>query len=246
MKKLVICLSILIILIIGVSILKDVIIKGAIESIVYISTGLKMEIKELKVSISKTFIHIKDIVVLNPDNFQDKMMLYIPEIYIDYDLSSIFKKKIRLNDVRIDIKEFTVIKAQDGKTNIDSIKDLKKKSDSSQKQKKSTSKSLNLQIDKLSLKIGKIIYKDYSKGEEPVISEYKINLDSSYKNLTNPRQIMRIIAAKAIINTAIGSFTDFSKFKEVPGDILGTGKDILEKTVDEIKGVLMFPFKEND
>lgn len=240
MKKIAVLLLILMLGVFAVSIGKDLIIKGAIESIVSIATGLRIDIGELKTSIVNSSIDIRDMTVLNPPRFEDKIMLYIPEIYIDYDLSALLKKEIHLKDVRIDLKQFTVIKDKRGETNLDHIKNLKKKGG---KTAKGGTGERPLQIDNLKLKIGKVIYKDYSLGEKPVITEYNINLDSRYRNVQNASEIMGIIVARALINTTIGTLSDFRKFKDTTAGTLETGKDILKRTADELKGILERPFK---
>jgi len=161
-------------------------------------------------------------------------MFSIPEIYIDYDLSALFRKKIHLKNVRINLKEFTIIKNQDGKRNIEYIKDLKKQGKPGKKQ-KSSSKSAKLQIDNLELKIGKVIYKVYSGEKDPHISEYKINIDARYKNLKSTNEIVTLIIAKAMMNTAIDTLLDFDKVKDIPLDTLESGKNILKN---------LLPFKE--
>jgi len=240
MKKIGIILIILIFLVVGLSLAKDAIIKASVENIVSLTTGLGLDIKELKVSLPKTFISVKNMLIINPDQFEDKIMLDMPEVYMDYDLPSLIRKKIHLYDLRIDVKEFTIIKQKDGKTNLDYVKSLKPKD---KKKKKDDSKAPALQIDNLHLKIGKIIHKDYSRGREPLVSEYDLNLDIRYKNLKSVDEIIKIITLKALVNTAIGKLTDFSQFRDIASDGLEGGKDILKKTVDELQNILKSPFE---
>ncbi len=246
MKKISIILLILIFTVVAISIAKDLIIKTSIEGIVSLATGLRMDIGTLRVSVTKTYIDIKDMVIFNPPHFNDKVMLKAPEVYIDYDLPAILKKKVHLNEVRIDLRELTIVKNRANKTNLDYVKDLKPKQGKAAEE-ASGEQGRRLQIDNLRLKIGKVIYKDYSAGEKPQVSEYKINLDSSYKNVKNTKEIMRIIISKAVINTAIGTISGVGKFGEdVASDTLEGGKDVLKKTVGEIKDILKNPFKDKE
>lgn len=246
MKKIALILIILIVLITSLSIVKDALIKISIQSIVYMSTGLRVDIGGLKTSIPGTFIRISNAVILNPANFDDKIMLDIPEIYIDYDLPAMLRKKIHLNDLRINLREFIVVKNKDARTNLDYIKTFKQKEDVKQKKGSKDSVSPNLQIDNLTIKIGKIIYKDYFQAEEPVVSQYKINIDSRYKNIKNVDEIVRAIVTRALINTAIGGLPDFTKFRStVSGEVQSTlesTKDVLKKKVDELKDIFKSPF----
>jgi len=240
MKKIGTIILILIFLAITLSIAKDFIIKTSIERIVSFATGgLKLRIGSLKTSLSQTFISINNMVVLNPNHFKDKVMLDIPHVYIDYDLSALLKKKIHLYNVSIDLKEFTIVKSKDLRTNLDYIKSSENKK---VPVKKKAKKSRNLQIDELNLKIEKVIYKDYSAQEGPSVSEYNINIDSHYKNIKNANQIIKLIVAKAIINTAVENLLDVKKFEDIASDQLQNGKDTLKKTVNELKNIIKSPF----
>ena len=99
-----------------------------------------------------------------------------------------------------------------------------------------------MQIDELNLKIGKLIYKDYSMPGEPSVSEYNINIDSRYKNIKNANQIIKLIVARAVINTAVENLLDVRELDDIASDKLKTGKEVLEKTVNEIKDIFKSPF----
>ncbi len=215
--------------------LKDTIIKASIESAVSYKTGLRIKIGELKTSFSKNFIDIKDMFILNPKGFDDRIMAELPEIYIDYNLSDILKRKIRLENIKIDLKELTIVKKKSGRKNLDHIKSLKKKETTKQKEKDSGPRSL--QIDNLHLKMGKVIYKDYSFGGKPVITEFDININARYKNIKNTDAIMKIIIAKAVISTALNTFSDFDGFEDLASDVLGESKNVFKKAFEEIKSL---------
>ena len=240
MKKIGTIILILIFLSITLSIAKDVIIKTSVERIVSLATGgLKLKIGSLRASIPQTIININSMVILNPDHFKDKIMLDIPHIEIDYDISALLKKKIHLYKVSIDLREFTIVKDKNHKTNLNYIKSDNKKTG---KRKKKAKKSRDLQIDELNLKIGKLIYKDYSMPGEPSVSEYNINIDSRYKNIKNANQIIKLIVARAVINTAVENLLDVRELDDIASDKLKTGKEVLEKTVNEIKDIFKSPF----
>ncbi|MBU1888127.1 MAG: AsmA family protein [Candidatus Omnitrophica bacterium] len=242
MKKIFNLMLILVVLIMGTVMARDLIVKKSIENIVSVTTGMKMDISQLKVSVPKTFVSIKGMTVLNPDNFKDRVMLDIPGIYIDYELWPLLKKRVHLHELRINLKEFTLVKNQEGKTNLAFIKNLKEKNKKSSGQKKKSSKP-EIEIDTLSLKIGRVIYKDYSGGGEPIISEYRVNIDSTYKNVKDIGEIIQIITAKALMNTAIGRLTDFDQLKAMPVNTMEQGKNLLKNTAGDLKNLITAPFK---
>jgi hypothetical protein len=140
-------------------------------------------------------------------------MFDMPEIYVDYDLPAIASGKVHLPEVRIDLKEFLVVKNAKGELNLDSLKVVQAqkapKKAGAAAEKKAAGKMPPMLIDTLSLKIGKVIYKDYSRGGEPSINEFSINIDENFKNIDDPSSVVSIIIVKALMNTTIGRLANF-------------------------------------
>ena len=101
-------------------------------------------------------------------------------------------------------------------------------------EKKEKTKMPDLQIDLLDLKIGTVIYKDYSKGTPPKERVFNVNIDERYENITDPQSFVRLIVLKALKNTTIASLTNFDLGKLQRG-ISGTVKKTAEM-VQEAKG----------
>ena len=89
----------------------------------------------------------------------------MPEIYVDYDLPAIVKGKVHLTEVRINLKEFMVVKNEKGELNLDSLNVVQeqqpRKKRAKEPEPKEEGKEPDLQIDVLELKIGKVIYKAF-------------------------------------------------------------------------------------
>src|SRR3989338_3410389 len=121
MKKLLRIFIILLVLV-GVLVLtKSFIIKMAVEKTVESITGLSLTMEKLDVAFLKTYIDIKDFKLFNPSGFPDPVMLEAPELYIDYDLGSLLKQKLNLTVLRINLKEFLVVKNKEGKLNLGAL-----------------------------------------------------------------------------------------------------------------------------
>jgi len=116
--------SILVILL-ALSTVKDGIVKFAVERGTKAATGLNLTLGKLQIGLIKTLVNIQDLRIYNPRGFGEKIMLNMPEIYVNYDLPAVFKGKIHLNEVRINLSEFNVIKNAKGEVNLDSLKVVK-------------------------------------------------------------------------------------------------------------------------
>lgn len=208
MKKITILILVIIGLILFLSFVKDIIIRISVENAVELITGLKLNIGSFNVGIVKTSVDIKDIKLFNPKGFNDRIMLDMPQAYVDYDLPQALKGNVHLEEMRIDLKEFVVVKNEQGQLNIDSLKEVKEQKEGKKPQEKEK-KAPKIQIDKLQLKIGKVIYKDYSQGSPAKIEEFNINIDERYTNITNPNALVSLIVVRALVNTTISRLTDF-------------------------------------
>jgi len=265
MKKFLTILIVLAVVIFVVALAKDFIIKVSVEKGVDIVTGLKLNIGSLKVGVLKPVVDIKNLKLLNPSNFPDRTMVDMPEIYVNYDLRSIMGGTIHLPEVRMALKEFVVVKNANGELNLDALKNIQ-----AQKSGKSpTGKAPQIKIDLLKLSIGKVIYKDYSRGAPPDVKEFDINLNESYTNVDNPYSLASLIVVKALMNTSIAALTHFD-LKGLQGTVGGvlssaqkmtstavataqetakqavkTATETATKAEETVKGILKNPFSSS-
>ena len=242
-KGWIIAIAVLVALVV-LSVSKDLIIKVVVEKGVEIATGLKIDIGSLNVGIFKSAVSMKSLRVFNPSQFKDRVMVDMPEIYADYDLPAIFAGNIHLRDLRIDLKEFVVVKNEKGELNLNSLKVVKAKNEGVKPEEKG-GKAPNVQIDNLRLKIGKAIYKDYSVHGGPSVKEFNVNIDERYQNITDLYAVVSIIVVKALANTAIANLTSFDlnglkgpvmdnllKATNVGGKAAGIAQQLLQTSSD--------------
>ena len=222
--------AIVLVLLIALFFAKNVIIKTSVTAGVRTMTGLKLSIRSMDFGIFKTLIGINELQLYNPSGFVDELMIDCPEIYVDYDLGAFMKGRTHLEEVRLNLKEFIVVKNEAGELNLDSLKVVKEE-EVIDKDKKEKSKTRELQIDILELRIDKVVYKDYSKGTPPKVKEYNVNIDDRFENITDPKTFGRLIIVKALKNTTIASLTNFDLGKLQRG-ISGTVRKTAEKALE--------------
>lgn len=244
---------------------KNIIAKAVISAGVKAITGLKLDMKSLDIGVFKSLVSIKGFKLFNPPGFfEDRLMIDMPEVYIDYDLKALLKGKMHLEELRLDLKEFIIVKNHKGELNLDSLKTIRLKKSDSEKPAGKKSRASNLQIDILELKIGKVIYKDYYNRTRPRIREFRVDINERYENINDPRKFANLIVFKALMNTSVDSLTDFDlgvledglsntlggALKIVEGTagtvlkagekITDTTKEAAEKVRDAIKSILPF------
>ena len=207
-KKLNTIIGILAVLVV-LSFVKDLTVKVALEKGMEVVTGLKLRMSSVSVGIVKTAVGIKDLRIYNPQGYVDKLMLDMPEIYVNYDLPAILTGKIHLREVRIDMNEFVVVKNAKGELNLDSLNVVKAEKSGKKPAQEAAGKAPEISIDKLHLKIGKVTYKDYSKGGAPAVQEFNVNLDETYSNIDDPYALVSLIVVKALANTSVARMANF-------------------------------------
>jgi uncharacterized protein involved in outer membrane biogenesis len=228
-NKLVIVIVVILAAVITLSFSKNIIAKISIEKGVGMVTGLRLDMRSLNVGIIRTLIGIKDLKLFNPEEFEDRIMVDMPEIYVDYDLGAIFKGKVHLEEVRLNLKKFVVVKNEKGELNLDSLKVVQAEKEEKIPSEEKKAKAPALRIDVLDLKIDKVIYKDYSKGTPPSVKEFNVNINERYENITNPYALASLIMVKALMNTTIASLADFD-LGPLQSEISGTLKEATQIT----------------
>ncbi len=270
MKILKILLLFVVLIVIGTFLFRNTIAKVVVSGGIKNLTGLTLTLQSIDVGIPKTIIGIKDMKLYNPSNYEDRLMVDMPEIYVDYDLGAILKNYIHLENVRLDLKDFIVVKNKNGELNINSLKVVKDSTvekETKPESKKERGEKPQFKIDILELKIGKVIYKDYS-GSSLQVKGYNININERYENITDPQAFIRLIVVKALMNTNIANLANFDLRslenitsgalnktvgqlektlqgtvgvgKTLEGSLSEGAKDVTEKTTEAIKNILPF------
>ncbi len=142
--------GILIVLFIG----KNMIIKTSVTTGVKAVTGLKLKIGSMNVGVFKSLLGINELQLYNPAGFEDKLMVDLPEIYVDYNMGAIMGGKVHLEEVRLHLKEFIVVKNEEGELNLDSLNiELRKEKELAENTSGSEEKTneLNLTIKSLAI-----------------------------------------------------------------------------------------------
>jgi uncharacterized protein involved in outer membrane biogenesis len=250
MKKLGMIILIIVVLLVAVVFTRNIIAKNAISAGVKAMTGLNLSIGNMDVKIMKSIVSIKEMKLYNPPEFSDKLMIDMPEIYVDYDLGAFLKKQVHFERINLNLKELVVMKNEKGELNLNSLKVVKDKQAPSTEEKAGKPE---FKIDVLQLRINKVLFKDYSQGTSPKTMEFNLNIDERYENITDANKLISLIVTRALMNTTIAKLADFDlKSLQIDtGDLLkganksaqdvfDKAKEESEKATEKIKDILPF------
>lgn len=276
----------LVIVIVLIVVFKNAILKAAIPFAISKAAGVEADLGGIDLNFSKTLVDLQDLKVQNPSGFEDKYLIDIPQALVDYELEPLFKGNVHLTDVKLYLKELMIVRNDQGLLNINVIREKLE-----QNQKKEATEQVEegeappaeepkktqgeMKIDNLSLKIDRVIYKDYTVGKDPLVQEFDLNIEENHQNITEIESIIGIIMTKALRNSAIARLTNLnpeeflqsnifdtatmanqavtkigdtamSTVESQLGSATGTVKDTADAVVGSLKDKVKLPFGKSD
>ncbi len=230
MKKFLIVLGIVAISLVCITIFKNLIIKSVVTTAASRITGAPVHMDRFQLNILSSTIHISGFKMYNPSGFPKGILVSCPKIKVIYDRATLFKQKRHFLIMEIEFKEMGLTKNKEGKLNVDSLKIV---------QQSKSSPPIPMQIDLLTLSIGKIVYKDYTIGTEPSVRVYDVNRQKSYKGIPTAQQLALLVLAEpmkaaAIKNAEIYEVAMLTGVAALPVAVVATfiGKDSVHQIID--------------
>lgn len=228
---------------------KDMIAKTALTGGIKMVTGLNAQASGMQVGVP--IIGIQGLKIMNPSGYPDPVMVSLKEFMVNYDLQSILGGKAHLRKLVLNLEEVAIIKRQDGAVNIQQIKALQQKPASSKSGKPAPAgKAPPLKIDALDLRIGRVVFKDYT--HTPAAEKiFNLNISEQHENIGDTYALAGLIVLKIMSKTGLAAITnidvgdlqagvnDALQFSQQAankalGDAQAMGKNALKNTQDMI------------
>lgn len=238
-----------VVVIVALNVLKNGIVQSVIAGGVSHATHLPVHIGSTNFSFLASSIRLKNLRVENPRGFPERLLADVPEIAIDFEPRDLLQGKAHFEEVKLDLREIVVVKGKDGRLNVDAVKPSKEQREAekakAREKAKPKGRAPKLQIDKLTLSIGRVIYRDHSAGGKPSEQVFDINIkDRTYTNIDNPSVVVSLIMFEALTRTSIARLAglDIDVFKD--GAIgalaggLGLVGDAAQGFEEQAKGLL--------
>jgi len=185
-KKILIVLGAIVFCLASIVMARDRILGYALTAYASMITRTPVHMDGFSLDIFSSTMRISGLKISNPVGFPEGILILCPKISIKYDPGTLFKLKHHFLRVEIDLMELGLVRNREGALNLDSFK------------KKPISKAsprVPISIDSLDLSLGRIVYKDYTISEEPVVRVYDVNKRKSYKNITAKQATIIVLAA---------------------------------------------------
>ena len=245
---------IVVVLIVAVLAARSMIIKSGAQRAIAQMTGFDLEVGGISVGLVSPQFEIRDLKLNNPPDFPDAEAFEIKRVYVKYDLLSFFGDNPHLYEIDLNIPKAVVVKKADGETNLERLEKAGKQAGEGEggkgegkTEKKPEAKpgpeekkpALQVRIDLLTLKLGKVEVRDYSRGgEKPEVLTYDLNVDRRFENVTDLNVISTVIAAEILGNVGGKLIQDMGKIMEQnQGDLKKTGKELEKNFKGLLKGL---------
>ncbi len=204
-SKIIRIVIIVLVVFIALGIVKDQIIKAAVQVGASRVLGTHVSVGGLSFGILRQSVRVKAFKIDNPTGFPKGSMLDVTEVGVDYDLPALLGGKLHFPLVILNLNEMVVVKNKNGVLNVDALKVAEKKeAEPAAQPEKKAPKALALKIDLLRLNVNRVILKDYTQGQEPLVQVFDVNLkDKTYKDIESAQQLVALVLVEAMKPTAI-------------------------------------------
>jgi hypothetical protein len=113
--------SLILLLIAGVVLFKDAIIRVFAERRIKQRTGLEVHIGEISLGLRSSSLLIRNFRIYNSKEFGGTVFLHVPEIYMAMDPEKTATGLLRFKELRFNLSELNVVRNRKGELNIESI-----------------------------------------------------------------------------------------------------------------------------
>jgi hypothetical protein len=201
------------VLAIGLLLLKDNIARSLTAERVRRDTGFDTRIGKLEFSLFSPRVSLENIVLYNPAEFGGSVFLDIPELHIEYDRKRLAMGKLRLNLLRLNLREFHIVESQEGRTNL--IEILHKTAPELIGAVKGSGGGYVFDgIETLNLSVETVRYTNLRLAKRNQVS--KVNLKNDLTHNLRSDEDLSAILFKVLLRAGIPIYTDSKPVKHAP------------------------------
>lgn len=109
---------ILVVLVVGLVLLKDALLKSLLEQRIRSRTGLDVKIGRFDMGVFSPTMTIENVKLYNTAEFGGSPLIDLPELHLECDAGALARQQLRFKLVRLDLAEVNVVESKEGRTNI--------------------------------------------------------------------------------------------------------------------------------
>ncbi len=187
-------------------------------------------------------VNILDLELTNPEEFEEKDFIKLNEFDLKVKPLSLMGERIEVPRLIIDVDHITIVTNRKGARNVKVFQERMQGEGSDE----GASEPVDFIVNSLKLRVSKVVTADYSKGGDPIVREYYVNIDREFIDVSDPKvivtPILADIAAAGLSQYGGDLFGMLPESLTGPlGDALGQEGGLLnsvnEKSIDAIKNL---------
>jgi uncharacterized protein involved in outer membrane biogenesis len=251
MKRFVITFVILLVVLVVVAVLgRNQLVKYGAPIVAKLAANIDLAIGNANIGLPETQAGLNQITIGNPAGFPDEPMISVPEVYVDYTIGGLMGDTTHLEELRLHVDRILIVRNKDGKIN---VKELLPPSEDTPDQPGRPGPPgepegpPRFRIDSLSLKIGDVVYRDYTFGDTPREQTFALNIDEQHANVTSAGGIAALIVGKALMNSSLSALAnlDLDGFTSIAGPAFGQVGAALEQVEGAANALQSLTTNEN-
>jgi uncharacterized protein involved in outer membrane biogenesis len=223
-------LGILLAVVIGLVLGRNVIAKRVLLSGVERASGFPLEINSLDLSASGRSFEARGIRLLNPPEFPDPVFVDFDRLYAHYDVVSLWRREPHLYEVGIKIDEVVIVRNENGEVNARKLKGVGAEDD----------RQAPYRIDTLHLQIGTVTYRDYT-GGEMIERVMPLDFKATYYDLDDATDISRLVLLSVMRQVSLPEIglkleeltQDLGPVRDAAGELMQS--EIVEKARERLQ-----------
>jgi uncharacterized protein involved in outer membrane biogenesis len=239
-------LLILAVVIAGLILARNAIIKSVTTQAIAKATGFRMELKSINVGLLSQTFEIEGLKLRNPPDFPDPDALDIDRILVHYDLRSFLAPTVHVHAIVIEIPQVVMVRNMEGETNLERMKDAASGAVQPESEPSGGAPSGEppperspeprrepapapaeakapkpFMIDVLRVKIGKVEIRDYARGSDgkPKVKTYAIAVDRTFQRVGSVEAIVNQLANQVLIEGTMKAVAEGLKKADESGDL---------------------------
>lgn len=182
----------------GPAILRGLVLEGISKA-----AGVKAEAAEIQVDLRHGSIRVSGLRLSEPEGFPAGDMFEIPSLYVDLDIPSLLRGRKVAERMILDIENLHVVKNGAGLINLQELPEGSKP----------------MRIRRLDLRIGTIVYHDYTMGREPIVQRFPVSIEKQYADIDGLGHLHHVIGTAALTHAAVRRLIPLNPGKFIQSNI---------------------------
>jgi hypothetical protein len=199
-------------------------------------TGFPLTIGTVDVGLFNGQLDVRDLKLMNPPEFEEKMFVDLPTFHLDYRLGSMIRGAPHIKEMFVDLNRLVIVKNAKGESNVSRLKGVTAAGGNGAGAGKSS--QTKYRVDLLRVHVGTVTIQDFSRGT-PSERNIPLNVNATYKDITDSTDINRLVLL-TVMNQArlpeIGIKMD--DLKKGLGNVQNLAGDAVKVAAEAGKGIL--------